>query len=339
MGVVLMFKMEMYKLFKRKLVWGILLGLFLFAVFINITDFNRDTGRMQYELEQYEAAKGILTDERLQNFQKDYHPAEFDEFENGFMENGKLKKVSALYPGTDFELHFGYFSFWFRRLLTSNEFMQYVIAFVIVAFSMTFTYERQCGMQEILLSAKNGRIKSVQAKIAAAVITTNIVCLFTLILMFVPIFLLTKGTGWDTSVPVTPSMRTSQLDVNYLTLVLHAVFITFMVVNVILMLTLIISFLAKSHMVAICSTMIILIVLHPKCIAVTLGNHVINRITSLSPLAVADILSTADQKPFWLGGLKVHCLTAAEIIYPLLLAAEGILLFRVVIKEQKYHAS
>ncbi len=332
-----MLQIEMYKLFKRKSVWGILLGLFLFAISINITDFNRDTGRMKYELEQYEAAKGILTDARLQDFHKDYRPAEFDEFENSFMEDGTLKKVSALYPDTDLELHFGYFSFWFRRLLTSSEFMQYVIAFVIVAFSMTFTYDRQCGMQEILLSAKNGRRKSVRAKIAAAVITTNIVCLFALILMFAPIFLLTKGIGWDTSVPITPSMRTSQLDVNYLTLVFHAVFITFMAVNVILMLTLIISFIAKSHMAAICVTMIILVILHPKCIAVTLGDHIINRITSLSPLAVIDILSTADQKPLWLGGLKIHCLTVAEMIYPLLLAAEGILLFRVVTKDWKYY--
>lgn len=334
-----MLQMEMYKLYKRKLVWGILLGLFLFAIYINITDFNRDTGRMQYELEQYEAAKGILTDARLQNFHKDYCPAEFDEFENSFMEDGTLKKVSELYPDTDFELHFGYFSFWFRRLIISSEFMQYVIAFVIVAFSMAFTYDRQCGMQEILLSAKNGRRKSVWAKIAAAVITTNCVCLFALILMFVPIFLLTKGIGWDTSVPITPAMRTSQLDVNYLTLVFHAVFITFMAVNVILILTLIISFIAKSHIVAVIATMILLVVLHPKCIAVSLGNDVINRITSLSPLAVVDIINTADQKPLWLGGLKVHCLTVAEIIYPLLLVAEGILLFRVITKDWKYYAS
>ena len=334
-----MLQMEIYKLLKRKLVWGILVVLFLFAIFINITDFNRDIGRMQYELEKYEAAKGILTDARLQDFHRNYHPAEFDEFENSFMENGTLKKVSELYPDADFKLHFGYFSFWFRRLLTSNEFMQYVIAFVIIAFSMTFTYDRQCGMQEILLSTKNGRRKSVQAKIAAAVITTNIVCLLALILMFAPIFLLTKGIGLDTSVPITPSMKTSQFDVNYLTLVFHAVFITFMAVNVILMLTLIISFIAKSHMAAICATMIILAVLHPKCIAVTLGNHIINRITSLSPLAVVDILSTADQKPFWLDGLKIHCLTVAEIIYPLLLAAESILLICIVTKDWKYYAS
>ena len=104
-----MLQMEIYKLLKRKLVWGILVVLFLFAIFINITDFNRDIGRMQYELEKYEAAKGILTDARLQDFHRNYHPAEFDEFENSFMENGTLKKVSELYPDADFKLHFGYY--------------------------------------------------------------------------------------------------------------------------------------------------------------------------------------------------------------------------------------
>lgn len=334
-----MLQMEMYKLFKRKLVWGILLGLFLFALYINITDFNRDTGRMQYELEHYEVAKGILTDERLENFHRDYQPAEFDDFENGFMEEGKLKKVSTLYPDTDFALHFGYFSFWSRRMVTFSEFMRYVIAFVIIAFSMTFTYDRQCGMQEILLSAKSGRRKSVRAKIAAAVITTNGVCLFALILMLAPIFLLTKGTGWDTSVPITPAMRTSQVNVNYLTLVFHAVFISFMAVNVVLLLTLLVSFISKNSMAAVCTVLIILVVLYPNFIATSLGNTIINRIASLSPLAVVDILSTVDQKPLWFDGLKIHCLTVAEIIYPLMLVVGGMIFFRVITKNWKYYAS
>lgn len=65
----------------------------------------------------------------------------------------------------------------------------------------------------------------------------------------------------------------------------------------------------------------------------------IARITSLSPLSVVNILNTIDQKPFQVGNLKIHCLTVAEIIYPLLLAVEGLLLFRIVTRKQKYYVS
>ena len=88
-----MLKLELYKLFKRKLVWVLLLVLLAYALYTDITDIlDRDNERMQYELEQYEAAKGILTDERLESFYKDYEPAGFDDFEDGFVEDGKLKR-------------------------------------------------------------------------------------------------------------------------------------------------------------------------------------------------------------------------------------------------------
>lgn len=335
-----MLQLELYKLFKRKLVWVLLLVLLAYAIYTDITDIlGRDNERMQYELEQYEAAKGILTDERLESFYKDYEPARFDDFEDGFLEDGRLKKISEIYPDIDFDLHFGYSSYWAWRLVALGEFMMYVLAFVLVVFSMTFTYERQCGMQEILLYTKNGRRKAVWAKITGAVFTTNIVCLLALVLMLAPVFILTKGVGWDTSVQMTSWMRASQVDVNHLTLIFHTVFLSFMAVNAVLLLTLLISFVAKSSMVALCSTLIVLVVLYPNFLAVSLGNHVIARITSLSPLSVVNILNTIDQKPFQLGNLKIHCLTVAEIIYPLLLAVEGLLLFRIVARKQKYYVS
>lgn len=332
-----MLQMELYKLLKRKLVLIILLGLFSYTLYVNVRD-TSDPHR-QYELEKYEAVKGILTDERLENFFENYEREEVDIFEDSFMKDGNLEKVSELYPNIDFDLHFGYFLVWIQRLVMFGKFMPYVTAFVIITFSAVFTYEKECGMQEVLLSTKNGRRKCTRAKVAVAVLVTNSICLLALVLMLGPVFLLTKGIGWDTSVQMASSLRTVQIDVNYLTLVFHVCFLSVMAVNVVLLLTLLVSFLSNSPVVAMCITLIILLVLRPDMVGAHIGNVVMNRIVSLSPLNVVKITNLVDQEPIQLGSIKIHCLAIAEVIYPLILVMMGIILFRVVTRHQKYYAS
>ena len=90
-----MIRFEMYKTLKRKLVWVMLLGIFLYALYwfaeVRLYCFDgRESQTLQYQLEQYESAKGVLTDERLETFIENYQPAEYDYIEYYMDEDGTV---------------------------------------------------------------------------------------------------------------------------------------------------------------------------------------------------------------------------------------------------------
>lgn len=335
-----MLHLEIYKLFKRKLVWIILVALFSYALYYDINISFDEDSHMPYELEKYEAAKGILTDERLGEFIENYQPAKYDAVKDRLMdENGKARKVEELFPDIGFDLHFGYFGGWGWHLSRLQDFIQYIFAFVILAFSATFTYEKECNMQEILFSTKNGRQAYTNAKVVAAFLITNLLCLLMLTMMVIPLFLKTKGVGWDTSIQMITWLSTSTLDMNNLELLFHTVFMSFLAINVILLITLTTSFLAKNPVAVMCVSLGILFFFAPDAMAVHVNNNIVNFITSLTPLNVIDVMNLTEQTPIQLGGIKIPCLTIAEVTYTLLLIAGGVFFLRVLTKHQRYYAS
>ncbi len=335
-----MLQLEIYKLFKRKSAWIIMLAIVLYGSYQAIPRSDaKESQTLQYQIKQQEAAKGILTDERLESFIKNYRMAEYDSIKDNFMdENGQIKKVKELFPNIGFKLHFGYSDYWKWRLSSLQDFIKYIFAFVIVVFSATFTYEKECGMQEILLSTKNGRKKYIKAKVVTAFLVTDLLCLLMIILTLLPLFAITKGVGWDTSIQMFTELMTSTLDMNNLGLLLHTIFISLVVINAILLITLSVSFLVKSPVAVMCAGFGILFLIRPDMMAL-LNNDIASLITSLTPLNVIDVINLAQQIPIQLGGIKIPCLTVAEVSYTLILIAGGVFFFRVLTKHQTYYAS
>jgi len=335
-----MLQLEIYKLFKRKLAWIIMLAIVLYGFYWAIPKFDaKERQTLQYQIKQQEAAKGILTDERLENFIKNYQMAEYDSIKDNFIdEKGQIKKVKELFPNIDFKLHFGYSDYWKWYLSSLQDFIKYIFAFVIVVFSATFTYEKECGMQEILLSTKNGRKKYIKAKVGTAFLVTNLLCLLIIILTLLPLFVITKGVGWDTSIQMFTELMTSTLNINNLGLLFHTIFISLVVINAILLITLSVSFLVKSPVAVMCAGFGILFLIRPDMMAL-LNNDIASLITSLTPLNVIDVINLAQQIPIQLGGIKIPCLTVAEVLYTLILIAGGVFFFRVLAKHQTYYAS
>lgn len=135
---------------------------------------------------------------------------------------------------------------------------------------------------------------------------------------------------------MTPWLRESQLEMDYGTLFLHTIFLSFVVVNAILVMTLLVSFLAKSPMTAMCVTLAVLFLLRPDFISVSLENEIANRITAMTPVNVVDTMNLAQQMPVAVGGVKLQWITIAEVVYSVLLAVGGGFFLRMMAKGQKY---
>ena len=353
-----MLREELRKLFKRRLVWVVFLGI---MILIGVSQCYYKLGyfsgerfqKLQEQMALFEKHKGELTEKRLEDFFEDSERFakrnvgwvsesgwSFEYMEQFLDEDGEVLWVDRVFPGVHFPIQFGDFEGWTFFLDELPGFIKFVVIFIAVAFSSLFTYERECGMQEILLCAKRGRQRCVWAKVAGAFLVTNGLYLFALVLPGDVSLMLYRGIGADTSIQMTPWLRQSQLEMNYGELFFHTIFLTFIVINAILVLTLIVSFLAKSPMTAMCITLGLLFLLRPDFMSISLNeNEIANRITAMTPVNVLDTMNLAKQMPVMVCGVKLQWITIAEMAYSGVLALGGILLFSVLAKRQRYDAS
>ena len=348
---------ELRKLFKRKLVWVVFLGiLILIAVsqcYYRSGDFSgKGFEELQERMALFERHKGELTEERLEEYFRDY--AEYAKgreawlAKNGWSfaymgqfldEEGEIAGLDSIFPKVYFPIQFGEFENWTFFLDEMIKFIKYIPIFIAVAFASLFTYEGECGMQEILLCARRGRRDCVRAKVAGAFLVTNGLYLYALVLPGTVSWILFQGRGADTSIQMTPWMRQSQLEMNYGELFLHTIFLSFIVINAILVLTLMVSFLAKSPMVAMCITLGVLFMLRPDFMSVSLNNEIANQMTAMTPVNVIDTVNLAKQMPITVGGEKLQWLTVAEVGYSVAFVLGGSILFLVLSRRQRYDAS
>lgn len=341
-----MIQLELYKIVKRKLVWIVLAGIILLALLqtfrcVRYQHFNRKSHEeLRREVEIFEKHKGILTNQRLEDYFKDYKPLKYNaDYMEDWQVDGVPIPVEELFADVDFKIHFGYFYQWVFSWLDLSDYIAFIPIFVAVAFSGVFTYEKECGMQEILLSTRRGRRKCTKAKVAAAFLITNMLYLLLVFLGILPVMVLTGGRGWDSSIQMTPWMMDSRLDMNYGEMFLHTLYLGFIAVNVILLITLSASFLVKSPVVAMCVSLGVLFVWRPDVMEAYVGSKIVNRITALTPLNVINTMNLAEQVPITIAGVQVQWLFLAELLYTVLLVGGGIFFFQVLTKHQKYYAN
>lgn len=282
-----MLYLEAYKVFKRKLVWLVVMGIFLFVLLM-------------------EGAHDIY-----------------------FMTDGGYEELQ--------QLGFSYEWEWFIDQFIA--YAKFIPIFIAIAFSAIFTYDRECGMQEILLSTKRGRKTCTNAKVLLAFLATNIMLFLVLFLSLLGMLILTRGAGWDTSIQMTLWLMDSQLNMNYGILSLHTMYLSFIAINFILLVTLSASFLAKSPVVAMCVSLGILYIVRPDMVATFFDSAVANKIVSLTPLNVISSYNLAEQMPVAVGGVTIQWITVAEVLYTLLLIGGLFFFFKVLTRHQKYYAT
>lgn len=342
-----MIQSEMNKIMKRKLVWIVLMGIILLVLlqifgYLQYQYFNQKSHEeLKRDVLTLEKHKGVLTDQRLADYFKDYKPPKYnaDYMKERWLADGKPIPVKELFADVDFKIHFGYFLQWAFSWQDLSSYIAYIPIFIAIAFSSFFTYEKECGMQEILLSTRRGRRECTRAKVVAAFLITNMLYLLLAFLAILPVLVLTGGRGWDSSIQMTPWMMDSRLDMNYGEMMLHTFYLGFIAVNVILLITLSASFLAKSPVVAMCVSLGVLFAWRPDVMETYVGNKIVNRITAMTPLNVINTMNLAGQAPITIAGIQVQWLFLAELLYTVLLIGGGIFFFQVLTQHQKYYAN
>lgn len=126
---------------------------------------------------------------------------------------------------------------------------------------------------------------------------------------------------------------------NYGEIFLHTLYLGFVAVNVILLITLSASFLAKSPVVVMCVSLGVLFAWRPDIMAVHVDNQIVNRITAMTPLNVINTMNLAEQAPITIAGMQIQWLFLTELLYTVLLVGGGIFFFQVLTRHQKYYAS
>lgn len=343
-----MFYLEAYKFFKRKLVLVLFIGILFLIAVLGTVGLPRKISNydiLQEKINIYERYNGTFTEQTVQRFLMDYQEFLNDnqdrlsdvEMEDLYYESEHLKMLAGTLPDIDFDITFGFYEEWQMFLTWLIDYMLYIPVFAAVAISRIFTYDKSYGMQEIMLSAKNGRKKCTKAKVLLAFLVTNGMYLVVVLITLLKLFLFTGGKGWNTSIQLVLWLSRSPLDRSFGVLWLHTLFLSFLAINVILLITLSVSFLANSPVTAMCISLGILFLFRFEAIEIYLGGvEVLNEIISLMPFNIINTYKLAERVPLKLGGVTVHWIYIVEVLYSFLLVAGGIFFFKKLVKHQKY---
>ncbi len=228
---------------------------------------------------------------------------------------------------------------WQNFLMVLNGNLLMLPAFIVVSFSGIFSYENRCGMQDIILSTKNGRRECTNAKLQLAFIITNLVYAVIIFISVAHMFIVTKGTGCHMEIQTAGILNDSVFKADYMELVLHMVFLSFIAVNIVLLLVLLVSFLSKNTFVSICIILGILYIMRPDILSMFLGIDKAWYIILFSPVNSMNVLDIVRYAPVMISGNMVQWVYIIELVYSITLAA-GIIFFNTAIaKRQKYYAT
>ncbi|MCI9079533.1 MAG: hypothetical protein HFH68_11540 [Lachnospiraceae bacterium] len=228
---------------------------------------------------------------------------------------------------------------WQNFLMALNSDILLLPAFIVFSFAGIFSYENRYGMHEIILSTKNGRKKCTNAKFQIAFIITNLVYIVTVFIPIAHMFIMTKGAGNDKAIQATVILHDSTLKASYMELVLHMLFLSFIVINVVLLLTLFISFLSRNTFVSVCIILGILYIMRPDLLSMFFGVEKTWYIMSFGPVNAMNVLDIVRRPPVEIYGNTVHWIYVIEAIYIMILVCSIFIFNAIIVKRQKYYAS
>ncbi len=336
-----MLKLEKYKLFKRKMVLVLMTGIFLIVLLQEVRAFHVHECQ-QKQVEISEKHKGIFTDSRFDGYWKEFSQVYHNDaliLKPYFFDGDRQKTAKELFPNASFDIYFGSFENWSELFFTMTGDLKCIPIFIAFAFAGIFSYENECGMQEILLSTKNGRKRCSKAKLKLAFIVTNIFYFVVILIPITDMLVMTRGSGWKTSVQIMTWLSGCSNDINNLGVLVHTLFLSFLSINMIVLITLLISFLSRSPVISICVSLGVLYALRQDIIYGLSGGGIANYIVSLTPVNVLDTIYLTSFRPVRLFGVRVQWLYIVEVVYVILLVVLAVVFYKTMSKNQKYYAA
>lgn len=128
-------------------------------------------------------------------------------------------------------------------------------------------------------------------------------------------------------------------DINNLGVLVHTLFLSFLSINMIVLITLLISFLSRSPVISICVSLGVLYALRQDIIYGLSGGGIANYIVSLTPVNVLDTIYLTSFRPVRLFGFTVQWLYIVEVVYVIVLAVLAVVFYKTMSKNQKYYAA
>ena len=337
-------KLEAYKILKRKVVLLVMICLFLFIIIQAISLHSSYMTLKKTKIDLYERHKGVYTDARFNEFWKEavniLDEKDLLGYNRFFDGNSKDKQKSAdeIFPDVDFDIKFGFFEGWGNFFYVVIGDIKFVPVFIALAFSGIFTYENSCGMQEILLSTRNGRKKCTKAKMTVALIMANIAFIMVFFIPLLQMFIMTRGAGGDTSIQMLTWIPFSKVDMNCASLCVHTLYLSFISINVFVLITLIASFIIKNPVVSVCVCLGVMYVVRPEALAMYFNDDIVRRIISFNPINALDTVNLVNQLPAQIFGHMVHWIYVVEMVYTLLLTFLAAFFVKVLTKHKRYYA-
>lgn len=258
-----MVRWEIKKIIKRKSFIILISFLFIYIIYncqFCINDYNETAasesgemikGKEAISINQAAALKykGKLTTEKIETAHKEYSDKNkfnyggrmfanttLDYFEIVFSEQS-IKSVQ-LPDKIDYrDLNFGYSDSWKSLFMNIDSVMQ-VLPFIFISiFVSVFSYERECGIDQLIATSKHGGHDIVFKKFKACFLILNFIIAFTYLLLFGFMFFRYGLIGYDTSIQCgswTIFMK-SELHFNFFELLVHNFIVNFFVLNVLLL--------------------------------------------------------------------------------------------------------
>lgn len=336
-----MLKLEKYKLFKRKMVLVLMTGIFLIVLLQEVRAFHVHECQ-QKQVEISEKHKGIFTDSRFDGYWKEFSQVYHNDaliLKPYFFDGDRQKTVKELFPNASFDIYFGSYNNWGELFYTMTGDLKCIPIFIVLVFSGIFSYENECGMQEILLSTRNGRKRCSKAKLKLAFIVTNIFYFVVILIPITDMLVMTRGAGWKTSIQVNIWLSSCSNNINNLGVLVHTLFLSFLSINMVVLITLLISFLSKSPVISMCVSLGILYVLRQDIIYGLSGGGLANYIVSFTPVNVLDVEYLIHLNTVRLFGFTVQWLYIVEVVYVIVLAVLAVVFYKTMSKNQRYYAA
>ena len=361
-------KSELKKIACRKIFWVGLLLLLLYAVYqfvpfliakgYYITTAQTEEGVTLYgrEAVKYNQARaqeyqGILTDETVQSMLENYtvsteqgwnslYPLDcVSQFiQMHFLINeSEVKTVSAVYPQMEEPLYYGYSDSWEDFLHTINTQMKIVLCLVIIVLAPIFANEYQSSMASIIFTSPKGRREDVRAKIAAALILTNLCAVLFIVVESVMHLAFFGVEGWNTSIQIgwPGFFRSSPVAMNFLEAVIQGIILTILVYNCMAMLTLLISYFSKNTVTAMILSIVIFLLPSLPFFTAAEPDSMFGRILVLLPFHALNMQFVTYYRPITLFGAKIPMFYMLLFYYPVVTGIMGVFLCKVCQRDNK----
>lgn len=310
---------EVYKICKRKLVFLMTLILFIAAfIFFKIDGGYtspasvacKENGKIitgkeavNYNKKIALSYNGKITDGLLEQIHNDYAKAPKADFYGSDENNstfGYFKSffnidkidyhsVKEVYPDYKGDLNYGFADCW-RALYTSiSRILELFPLFIIMAAPL-FSYERECGMNELLAVVGNGKDILARYKVKAAFIVMNFILVSNIALILFMYFIAYGTDGYDTSIQCGnyTYFSMSVMDCSYLQLVLHTIILGIAGCNVLLSIIIFISLKVKKPVACFGISLIVTYFLSYSVLHKFTNNSVFEAILALIPVNVFD---------------------------------------------------